>query len=97
MRKSSVNIWHAALLLLAFSIISFAATPFLFTTIVQAAPTLSLISAACATDMATLTICARLMDISCTVSTKISQRLSILLPAAESLSADMKGRKQYDK
>ena len=46
MRKSSVNIWHAALLLLAFSIISFAATPFLFTTIGQAAPTLSLISAA---------------------------------------------------
>lgn len=97
MRKSSVNIWHAALLLLAFSIISFAATPFLFTTIGQAAPTLSLISAACATDMVTLIICARLTDITCAVSTKTSQRLSISLPAAESLSADMKGRKQHDK
>lgn len=56
MRKSSVNIWHAALLLLAFSIISFAATPFLFTTIGQAAPTLSLISAACAAGMAVKTM-----------------------------------------
>ena len=55
MRKSSVNIWHAALLLLAFSIISFAATPFLFT-IGQAAPTLSLISAACAAGMAVKTM-----------------------------------------
>lgn len=51
MKKSSANMWHAALLLLAFSIISFAATPFLFTTIGQAAPTLSLISAACAAGM----------------------------------------------
>ena len=96
MRKSSVNIWHAALLLLAFSIISFAATPFLFTTIGQAAPTLSLISAAYATDMSTLIICVRLMDISCTVSTKTSQKLSISLPAAGNLNAGMKGRKQYD-
>jgi hypothetical protein len=37
------------------------------------------------------------MDISCTVSTKTSQRLSISLPAAENWSAGMKGRKQYDK
>lgn len=97
MKKSSANMWHAALLLLIFSMINLAATPFLLAAIGQAAPTLSLLSAACAAGMATLTICARLMDISCTVSTKISQRLSILLPAAESLSADMKGRKQYDK
>lgn len=52
MRKSSVNIWHAALLLLAFSIISLATTPFSFATIGQAAPTLSLMSAACAAGMA---------------------------------------------
>lgn len=56
MRKSSVNIWHAALLLLAFSIISFAATPFLFTTIGQAAPALSLLSAACAAGIAVKTM-----------------------------------------
>lgn len=45
------------------------------------------------TDMATLTICARLMDISCTVSTKTSQKLSISLPAAGNSNAGMKGRK----
>lgn len=56
MRKSSVNIWHATLLLLAFSIISFAATPFLFTTIGQAAPALSLLSAACAAGIAVKTM-----------------------------------------
>lgn len=36
------------------------------------------------------------MDISCTVSTKTSQKLSISLPAAGNLNAGMKGRKQYD-
>lgn len=49
------------------------------------------------TGMVTSTICARLMDISYTVSTKTSQRLSILLPAAGNSNADMKGRKQYDR
>lgn len=97
MKKSSANMWHAALLLLAFSMISLAATPFSFAAIGQTAPTLSLMSAACATDMVTLIICVRLMDISCTVSTKTSQKLSISLPAAGNLNADMKGRKQYDK
>lgn len=38
-----------------------------------------------------------IMDISCTVSTKTSQKLSISLPAAGNLNAGMKGRKQYDK
>lgn len=52
MRKSSANMWHATLLLLIFSMISFAATPFLLATIGQAAPTLSLLSAACAVGMA---------------------------------------------
>lgn len=93
MRKSSVNIWHAALLLLAFSIISFAATPFLFTTIGQAAPTLSLISAACATDMATLIICVRLMDISCTVSTKTSQKIKHFTPGGRELECRYERKK----
>lgn len=47
--------------------------------------------------MATLIICVRLMDISCTVSTKTSQKLSISLPAAGNLNAGMKGSKQYDR
>lgn len=56
MRKSSVNMWHAVLLLLAFSMISLAATPFSFTAIGQVAPTLSLMSAACAAGMAVKTM-----------------------------------------
>ena len=52
MRKSSVNTWHAVLLLLAFSIISLVTTPFSFAVIGQTAPTLSLMSAACAAGMA---------------------------------------------
>lgn len=51
MRKSSVNIWHAALLLLIFSVINLAATPFLLAAIGQAAPALSFLSAACAAGM----------------------------------------------
>lgn len=43
--------WHAALLLLIFSMINLAATPFLLAAIGQAAPTLSLLSAACAARM----------------------------------------------
>lgn len=56
MRKSSVNMWHAAFLLLIFSMINLAATPFSFAAIGQVAPTLSLLSAACATGMAIITI-----------------------------------------
>lgn len=52
MKKSSANMWHAALLLLIFSMINLAATPFLLAAIGQAAPTLSLLSAACAAGMA---------------------------------------------
>lgn len=52
MRKSSATMWHAALLLLIFSMINLAATPFLLAAIGQAAPTLSLLSAACAAGMA---------------------------------------------
>lgn len=52
MRKSSANMWHAALLLLIFSMINLAATPFLLAAIGQVAPTLSLLSAACAAGMA---------------------------------------------
>lgn len=52
MRKASANMWHAALLLLIFSMINLAATPFSFAAIGQATPTLSLISAACAAGMA---------------------------------------------
>jgi len=52
MRKSSATMWHAALLLLIFSMINLAATPFSFAAIGQAAPTLSLLSAACAAGMA---------------------------------------------
>lgn len=52
MKKSSANMWHVALLLLIFSMINLAATPFLLAAIGQAAPTLSLLSAACAAGMA---------------------------------------------
>lgn len=52
MRKSSANMWHAALLLLTFSMISLAATPFSFAAIGQTASTLSLLSAACAAGIA---------------------------------------------
>ena len=52
MRKSSANMWHAALLLLIFSMINLAATPFSFAAIGQTTPTLSLISAACAAGIA---------------------------------------------
>ena len=52
MKKSSANMWHAALLLLIFSMINLAATPFLLAAIGQTAPTLSLLSAACAAGMA---------------------------------------------
>ena len=45
MRKSSATMWHAALLLLIFSMINFAA-------IGQTAPALSLLSAACAAGIA---------------------------------------------
>ena len=48
MRKSSVNMWHAALLLLIFSMINLAAIPFSFAVIGQVAPALSFLSAACA-------------------------------------------------
>ena len=51
MRKSSANMWHAALLLLIFSMINLAATPFLLAAIGQAAPALSFLSAACAEGM----------------------------------------------
>lgn len=51
MKKSSANMWHAALLLLIFSVINLAATPFLLAEIGQAAPTLSFLSAACAAGM----------------------------------------------
>ena len=56
MKKSSANMWHAALLLLAFSMISLAATPFLLAAIGQAAPALSFLSAACATGIAVKTM-----------------------------------------
>lgn len=56
MRKSSANMWHAVLLLLALSIISLVTTPFSFAVIGQTAPTLSLISAACAAGMAVKTM-----------------------------------------
>lgn len=56
MRKSSVNIWHAALLLLIFSMINLAAIPFSLAVIGQAAPALSLLSAACAAEMAVKTM-----------------------------------------
>lgn len=52
MRKSSANTWHAALLLLTLSIISLVTTPFSLAVIGQTAPTLSLMSAACAAGMA---------------------------------------------
>lgn len=52
MRKSSANTWHAVLLLLALSIISLITTPFSLAVIGQTAPTLSLMSAACAAGMA---------------------------------------------
>lgn len=48
--------WHAALLLLIFSMINLAAIPFSFAAIGQATPTLSLISAACAAGMAVKTM-----------------------------------------
>lgn len=44
--------WYAALLLLIFSMINLAATPFSFAVIGQTAPILSLMSAACAAGMA---------------------------------------------
>lgn len=56
MKKSSANMWHAALLLLAFSMINLAAIPFSFAAIGQAAPALSLMSAACAAGMAVRTM-----------------------------------------
>lgn len=52
MRKSSATMWHAALLLLIFSMINLAATPFSLAVIGQTAPMLSLMSAACAVGMA---------------------------------------------
>lgn len=52
MRKSSANMWHAALLLLIFSMINLAAIPFSFAVIGQAAPALSFLSAACAAGIA---------------------------------------------
>ena len=48
--------WHAALLLLIFSMINLAAIPFSFATIGQTAPALSLLSAACAAGMAVKTM-----------------------------------------
>lgn len=51
MRKSSATMCHAALLLLIFSMINLAATPFLLAAIGQAAPALSFLSAACAAGM----------------------------------------------
>lgn len=56
MRKASANMWHAAFLLLIFSMINLAATPFSFAAIGQTTPTLSLISAACAAGMAVKTM-----------------------------------------
>ena len=56
MKKSSATMWHAALLLLIFSMINLVATPFSFATIGQVAPTLSLLSAACAAGIAIITI-----------------------------------------
>lgn len=56
MKKSSATMWHAALLLLIFSMINLAATPFLFAAIGQVTPTLSLLSAACAAGMAVITM-----------------------------------------
>lgn len=56
MKKSSANMWHAALLLLIFSMINLATTPFSFAVIGQAAPALSLMSAACAAGMAVETM-----------------------------------------
>lgn len=56
MRKASANMWHAAFLLLIFSMINLAATPFSFAVIGQTAPTLSLMSAACAAGMAVKTM-----------------------------------------
>lgn len=56
MRKSSTNMWHAVLLLLALSIISLITTPFSFAVIGQTAPMLSLMSAACAAGMAVRTM-----------------------------------------
>ena len=52
MKKSSATIWHAALLLLIFSMINLAAIPFSFAVIGQTAPTPSLMSAACAAGIA---------------------------------------------
>lgn len=52
MKKSSANMWHAALLLLIFSMINLAAIPFSFATIGQTAPALNLLSAACAAGIA---------------------------------------------
>lgn len=52
MRKSSATMWHAALLLLIFSMINLAAIPFSFAVIGQAAPALSFLSAACAAGIA---------------------------------------------
>lgn len=48
--------WHAALLLLIFSVINLAATPFLLAAIGQAAPALSFLSAACAAGIAVKTM-----------------------------------------
>lgn len=56
MRKSSATMWHAALLLLIFSMINLAATPFSLAVIGQAAPALSLLSAACAAGIAVKTM-----------------------------------------
>lgn len=56
MRKSSANMWHAALLLLIFSMINLAAIPFSFAVIGQVAPALSFLSAACAAGMAVKTM-----------------------------------------
>lgn len=56
MKKSSVNMWHITLMLLIFSMINLAATPFSFAAIGQVAPTLSLLSAACAAGIAIITI-----------------------------------------
>lgn len=56
MKNSSANMWHAALLLLIFSMINLAATPFLLAAIGQAAPALSLLSAACAAGMTVKTM-----------------------------------------
>jgi len=59
-----------------------------------AVPTANIVwSSRVKTGMVTLITCVRLTDITCAVSTKTSQKLSISLPAAGSLSAGMKGRK----